>query len=252
MRNSSFRTRCVPHNQFTLIELLVVIAIIVILASMLLPALSKARENGRSISCTSNLKQLGTVEALYQNTFNDHIVPPFRFEEEIPNAPLIYTDRYHWDYYFGRYFLNLAVVDNVYLVKAAWKVFLCPSDTALRTGTAPPRSYSANFVWGESAWKATRIKSPSKCVFIADNDANGERVGGDSTKSSDAKCGQSSSISEAFFWSSKEMGVQHRLRTNILMLDGHAQSIRVVKNVFYSGLRNLNTAEAGSNYEKLQ
>ncbi len=69
MKERKESKRC-KSLSFTLIELLIVIAIIAILAAILLPALNKAREKARTISCTNNLKQLGLNLVMYADQNN--------------------------------------------------------------------------------------------------------------------------------------------------------------------------------------
>ena len=112
----------VAKQKFTLIELLVVIAIIAILAAILMPALSQARERAKTSQCAGNMKQFGVYMAMYADSNNDYA----------PNRV--------WNSAFAKYYINNPANANF---SKGMKLFKCPSSEGLRNAKGLVSSHYA-------------------------------------------------------------------------------------------------------------
>ena len=125
------------NKHFTLIELLVVIAIIAILAAMLLPALSAARERARSANCIGKLKQSGLAETMYAGDNQGWRAPEYNWANNFSTNGLFYK-WYSPGTGSARYGAQLLIEGGYYgssiekyadWEKAAEVAFKCPSDS---------------------------------------------------------------------------------------------------------------------------
>ena len=185
-------------KQFTLIELLVVIAIIAILAAMLLPALSAARERARSANCVSKLKQIGLAEFMYSGVNKDYVaygtttadvkdVVCKKATGESTTATNAYaSDLLLWGGFMG---MNVTSLKKDQIEK----MFKCPSDSAnFDSADAKTLSYY-NFIY-------TNTNDTPKRRVIVGRDNPGA----------------------ATWW---DVGGCHPKATNILYLGGHVGGI---------------------------
>jgi prepilin-type N-terminal cleavage/methylation domain-containing protein/prepilin-type processing-associated H-X9-DG protein len=197
----------VKARAFTLIELLVVVAIVGLLASLLLPALARAKGTARSIQCLGHLRQIGLAVGFYAD---DH-------DDELPRSQ-------HSAFAHGQLPWGRAVAAHLGSSSKAWTnllsgVYRCPADRRPASGSyglnvyfelGPDDDYSGK----PDTWRRrATAPSPAATLALSENATSADHL-------------------MAHFWVTREDAVdvpsrRHAGRSGYSFLDGHAGSLRL-------------------------
>lgn len=208
------------QSAFTLIELLVVIAILAILAALLFPVFSRARENARRATCQSNLRQVGLGLLQYSQDYDEKIIRPWFGKNRGSDA----TESYKW-------------MDAIYPYIKSEQVFNCPSDTFRNPGGAYKfrsgtkfGSYAINAAYwgdddavhgptGDGSTTLADIQSAADCVWVGDSSFHSEFAWEDLKE-------QPRVINDSPRW--LDFLIERHMDTvTVLFCDGHVKSVHL-------------------------
>ena len=210
---------------FTLIELLVVIAIIGILAAMLMPALSKAKQKAWAIACTSNLRQIGLGMRMFADDHSEFYPKSGSNIRWNPANPDASTNGW---------------MQQIITYTSNTNVYHCPGNAQLPVGNQSPFNYfngcRAAYIASDpvnpyfAAVKSTRIQFPSAYVLSGDTIDNEQYFWRDDCDKDDYVQNCVGGLANGFAYEVAN-GVRyqwvewqaHNLGQNILFADGHAK-----------------------------